>query len=170
MKQTGVIRKIDELGRIVLPKEIRKNLGIYDGESLEIFVDEKGVYLQKYSKILDLKDVADSLCEIFFNNFKMDMLVIDREKIVSSSNSALINGCVPSVVAHFMEDRESYESVCEESFFDVSLNGYFLMKPIIIDTDCLGMIILYKQSSFLPIEKNILNFCLEIFNKKIDKG
>ena len=46
MKETGIIRKIDELGRIVLPKEIRRSLGIKDGEDLEIFVDNQGIYLQ----------------------------------------------------------------------------------------------------------------------------
>ena len=48
MKQTGVTRKIDELGRIVIPKEIRKNLGIRDGETLEIFTNEDSIILKKY--------------------------------------------------------------------------------------------------------------------------
>ena len=48
LKETGIIRKIDELGRIVLPKEIRKNLGIKDGEDLEIFVRDKGVKYYRY--------------------------------------------------------------------------------------------------------------------------
>ena len=71
MKQTGVVRKIDELGRIVLPKEIRRNLGIKDGESLEIFVDEKGVYLQKYSKISNLKEISKELCIDIFDVMTM---------------------------------------------------------------------------------------------------
>ena len=49
MKATGVTRKIDELGRVVIPKEIRRNLGIRDGESLEIFINEDSIILKKHS-------------------------------------------------------------------------------------------------------------------------
>lgn len=67
MKATGIIRRMDDLGRVVIPKEIRRNLGIREGDPLEIFVDNGGVCLIKYqpetaTKILDdfkeLKDYA----------------------------------------------------------------------------------------------------------------
>ncbi len=56
MKQTGVTRKIDELGRIVIPKEIRKNLGIRDGETLEIFTSEDSIILKKYFDVRNYED------------------------------------------------------------------------------------------------------------------
>ena len=71
MKATGIIRRIDDLGRVVIPKEIRRNLCIREGDPLEIFVDKGGVYLIKYqpetiTKILDefqeLKDYASEYC------------------------------------------------------------------------------------------------------------
>ena len=63
MKTTGVVRKIDDLGRIVIPKEIRRTLKIRDGESLEIFVDKEMVTLKKYSTMEDLQEVAQKLTE-----------------------------------------------------------------------------------------------------------
>ena len=51
MKATGVTRKIDELGRVVIPKEIRRNLSIRDGESLEIFTNEDSIILKKHSQL-----------------------------------------------------------------------------------------------------------------------
>lgn len=168
MKQTGVVRKIDELGRIVLPKEIRRNLGIRDGESLEIFVDENGVYLQKFSKILDLKEMGKELCQDIFDCMHIEMMVLDRDKIVASSMESLLGNKVPSVVDHFMEDREEYSSVHFESFFDVSLVGYFLMKPIIISTDCIGMLLFYKKDPFVEWERNLLKFLVQQFIRKID--
>ena len=56
MKNTGVVRKIDELGRIVIPKEIRKTLNIGTGEDLQIFVENDSIVLKKYIKMLSLKE------------------------------------------------------------------------------------------------------------------
>ena len=58
MKTTGIIRRIDELGRIVIPKEIRKNLRIKNGESLEIYLENDSIILKKYSQIESLKNVS----------------------------------------------------------------------------------------------------------------
>ena len=62
MKATGIIRRIDALGRIVIPKEMRKSLRIKEGENLEIFVDSNdNIVLKKYSAIKNLEDLAQSL-------------------------------------------------------------------------------------------------------------
>lgn len=165
MKQTGVIRKIDELGRIVLPKEIRRNLGIKDGENLEIFVDENGVYLQKYSKILDLKKLGDVLVTEIGDCLGINALIVDRDKVVSASvKNYDIN--LSSEIDHLMNEREEYASKQEESFF--GLTGYFLMKPIIVSTDCLGMIILMKDKAFNEWENNFLKFLTMLFVRKIE--
>ena len=84
LKQTGVTRKIDELGRIVIPKEIRKNLGIRDGESLEIYTSDDSIILKKYYEVKKLEDVCDKLCEIIKNIYDVNILITDREKVVSS--------------------------------------------------------------------------------------
>ena len=74
MKQTGVTRKIDELGRIVIPKEIRKNLGIRDGESLEIYTSDDSIILKKYYEVKKLEDVCDKLCEMIKNIYDVNKL------------------------------------------------------------------------------------------------
>ena len=61
MKATGVVRRIDDLGRIVIPKEIRRSLKINDGDSLEIFVDTNEVILKKYSLLDDMVDLSKKL-------------------------------------------------------------------------------------------------------------
>ena len=63
MKTTGVVRRIDELGRIVIPKEIRKTLKIKDGESLEIFLEDGNIILRKYSHFDDLKNFYDKFVD-----------------------------------------------------------------------------------------------------------
>ena len=61
MKSTGMIRKIDELGRIVIPKEIRNNLKIKDNEAVEIYVEEDKMILQKYNQMLSYEDKCNKL-------------------------------------------------------------------------------------------------------------
>ena len=61
MVNTGLVRKIDELGRIVVPKEIRRSLGIKDGEEMEIYIDESSIILKKFQRLLTFKD-------LLFNN------------------------------------------------------------------------------------------------------
>ena len=91
LKETGIIRKIDELGRIVLPKEIRKSLGIKDGEDLEIFVRDRGVYLQKYSHLLNMTDILEPLCCLAYEVMGLKFIVTDREKVITAFDSSLVN-------------------------------------------------------------------------------
>jgi len=61
MKATGIIRKIDELGRIVVPKELRKAMNIKEGDGLEIFVENETIILKKYNYSQDITDVLEEL-------------------------------------------------------------------------------------------------------------
>ena len=80
MKTTGIIRRIDELGRIVIPKEIRKNLRIKNGESLEIYLENDSIILKKYSQIESLKNVSIDYVEAFNQIIKHNIIVTDRNK------------------------------------------------------------------------------------------
>ena len=64
MKATGVVRRIDDLGRIVIPKEIRRNFKINEGDSIEIFVDNNGIVLKKYSLLDDMVEIASNLVDV----------------------------------------------------------------------------------------------------------
>ena len=87
MKTTGVVRRIDDLGRIVIPKEIRKSMRIKDGESLEIFLDSDNIILKKYSDLGDLvdfyKNYADSI-NLYVNE---NIIIVDRNNIVAIAGS-----------------------------------------------------------------------------------
>lgn len=64
MKATGIVRRVDELGRVVIPKEIRKIMGIREGEALEIFVEDKRVIFEKYEPMDMEKEKNKKRCEI----------------------------------------------------------------------------------------------------------
>ena len=87
LAKSGITRRIDELGRIVVPKEIRYNLGIRDGEPLEIYTNDNAIIIKKYSQVENIKDISNNLCNIFADICKIGILISDREKIIATSNN-----------------------------------------------------------------------------------
>lgn len=111
MKATGVVRRIDDLGRIVIPIEIRRSMKIRDGDPLEIFVDKDGeVILKKYSAIADLEDFVRQLADTFHQATGLICLVTDRDRVVVSAGGnqrELVNRAIGPVVFRAMEERRT---------------------------------------------------------------
>lgn len=88
MKATGIVRRIDELGRIVIPKEIRRTHKIREGTPLEIFSGENGeLVLKKYSPVLELEDIATDSVKSVFDVLELDCFVCDKDSIISVEGS-----------------------------------------------------------------------------------
>ncbi len=171
MKSTGVIRRIDELGRIVLPKEIRRNLGIREGENLEIFVEDDKVILKKYSKIKDFKEIINQICEIVTNVYDIHLIVTDRDKVeYSNVDSLLVGRELDSKLIGFIHNRESVlkNEMQSYKFNEVEKNGYFFVQPIISLTDCLGLILLYNDSPIKEENITLLKFLANLIASKVD--
>lgn len=89
MKATGIVRRIDDLGRVVIPKEIRRTLRIREGDPLEIFTDREGeVILKKYSPIGELGDFATEYAESLHNTSGHIICVADRDSIIAVSGAS----------------------------------------------------------------------------------
>ena len=148
MKQTGVTRKIDELGRIVIPKEIRKNLGIRDGESLEIFTSDDSIILKKYYEVRRYEDLSSKLCELIKNIYNVDLVITDREKIITSSNKDIVeNSKLNNKFLELIDNREMFISKELSTInFGNDVSGYYTVVPIIASSDSLGLVILISAS------------------------
>lgn len=173
LKSTGVIRRIDELGRIVIPKEIRRHLGIREGENLEIFIEEDKIVLKKYSRILEYADFSSNLCEIVSSIMDFGIAITDRDKVVSFSDNIkldLKNVSLNSKMIGNIQSRENYESNAYEKIEigEYEVEGYFFMQPIISSIDCLGLILLVKDKSFSKEEKLFAKFVSQMIANKID--
>lgn len=157
MNKTGVTRKIDELGRIVIPKEIRKNFNIRDGETLEIFIDEEGILLKKYFEINNNIKIGSKLCEIIKNIYDIEVFITDREKVVISSIDEIINKKLDDKLITYIDERMVYESndMIDIDFEGITLNGFFTIVPIIVDSNSVGLVIFYnkKLQSLLNLGK-----------------
>ena len=170
MKSTGVVRRIDELGRIVIPKEIRRNLGIRDGENVEIFTEYDSIILKKYNRMTGASYLANSLCEITYNEFNYKIIITDREKIIASADITkdIINKNIPKEDLNLIENREIVTK--EDYIFKIDkeeLKGNFIFIPIISLNDSIGLVIMYSEQK-LTNELTIGKLIASIFSKKLD--
>lgn len=86
MKATGIVRRIDDLGRVVIPKEIRRTLRIKEGDPLEIFTNSEGeVIFKKYSPVGELSEVSGMFAEVLFKSSTEPVAVCDRDHIIAVS-------------------------------------------------------------------------------------
>ncbi len=89
MKATGIVRRIDDLGRVVIPKEIRRTMRIREGDPLEIFTDREGeVILKKYSPINDLGEFATEYVESLYEALGLPIFLSDRDEMIAMAGVA----------------------------------------------------------------------------------
>ncbi len=111
MKATGIVRRIDDLGRVVIPKEIRRTLRIREGDPLEIFVDREGeVILKKYSPIRELGEFAKEYADSLFEATGHITCISDRDTIIAvagASKKEYLNKAVGPAIEQAMEERKT---------------------------------------------------------------
>ena len=150
---TGIIRRIDELGRIVIPKEIRKNLRIKNGDNLEILVDGENITLRKYSQIENATDMASVYAESFYQVLKYNVIVTDTDKVVAISGNLrkkYLNMGISETVERMIERRESFVERKKKSIEispSISEFGYYAVSPIINNGDSIGMVIILSTDT-----------------------
>ena len=144
MINSGITRRIDDLGRIVVPKELRNNLGIRDGEPLLISTQDDAIIIKKYSKIETLEDKIQKYCQIINGVIDTKIIITDREKVIYTDVEGLINEKLDSTLKDLIDERESYIKEELTSFFN--LKGYFIVVPIITFSDSIGLVILYSEN------------------------
>ncbi len=147
MKTTGVIRRIDELGRVVIPKEIRKNLRIKNGETLEIFVEDNDIVLRKYSPVENLEVEVSKYVDIFNQVIKHNIIVTDRNKVIAVAGNLKKNYLdkeITEFTEHSIDRRDSFVERQKKNFEFVSgnvENGYYSFSSIVNNGDALGAVI-----------------------------
>lgn len=155
MKATGIVRRIDDLGRVVIPKEIRRTLRIREGDPLEIFVDREGeVILKKYSPIGELGDFAKEYADSLHEAIGHIACIADRDNIIAVAGAPkkeFLDKPIGSAVEKVMEERKPVliNSPAEE-FFPINVDGETkfsaeVIAPIIAEGDPIGAVILLSR-------------------------
>ncbi|GAB3054586.1 stage V sporulation protein T [Virgibacillus ainsalahensis] len=153
MKATGIVRRIDDLGRVVIPKEIRKTLRIREGDPLEIFVDREGeVILKKYSPINELGHFAKEYAEALFDSLQFPVLICDRDEVIAvagESKKDYLSKNISSEMAKIIENRSNvFETQAGHMEIidgkEQELSSY-CMSPIIANGDSIGCVIVFSN-------------------------
>ena len=155
MKATGIVRRIDDLGRIVVPKEIRRTLRIREGDPLEIFTDRDGeIVLKKYSPIGELSQFAGEYAESLAQTTGHLVLITDCDHVVTASGQGrkeFEGKPISRQLEEVISERKSYlASRNDADFIKVTLddNGEFgqqALSTIICEGDAIGAVILYER-------------------------
>ena len=156
MKETGVLRRIDELGRIVIPKELRKKLKIREGDFLDIFVEDNNIVLQKYSALKDIEAVLNSLIVSLGKSYSLKMIVVDSASVIASNINSFKNEML------ITDELASYINKCETTLLNknvelkicdgVSYEANVLIKPITVYGDLYGALLIFFEYE-LPKDK-----------------
>lgn len=113
MRATGIVRRIDDLGRVVIPKEIRRTLRIREGDPLEIFTEKDGeVIFKKYSPMGEFADFAGQICETMHKTTNKIAAIADRDSVISvygTPRRELIDKRISSDLERIMEARQLYQ-------------------------------------------------------------
>lgn len=161
MKATGIVRRIDDLGRVVIPKEIRRTLRIREGDPLEIFVDRDGeVILKKYSPIGELGDFAKEYAESLYESTGHITIISDRDTVIAvagGSKKEYMDKQIGMLLENCMENRKTmietnagnYEIVkdSQEAF------SSFVVAPIVAGGDPIGTVVMLNKDDSVKMSQ-----------------
>lgn len=175
MKSTGVIRRIDELGRVVIPKEIRKTLRIKDGESLEIYLENTSIILKKYSMFDGLHKFYKIFVDSIYEELNENILIVDRDVVLAAAGDIrkdYLERSVSDDVDKVIQGRRSEVSRERQDVFIVSgikINASYIISPIIVNGDAIGAVIMLSTTKELDDnDVKSINIASKILSKYIE--
>lgn len=148
MKATGIVRRIDDLGRVVIPKEIRRTMRIREGDPLEIFTDREGeVIFKKYSPIGELNSFAAQYAETLHKTCGMAVIICDRDAVIAAAGlpkKDYIDKKLSPEFEEIIEGRSAYSYLPGSTIVKVTGEaqsaGISCAMPIIADSDLIGCV------------------------------
>ncbi len=150
MKATGIVRRIDDLGRVVIPKEIRRTMRIREGDPLEIYTDADGeVIFKKYSPMGELAQFSAQYCEVLSRAANLPVLITDRDHVVTCSGISrkdTVDRRVSDEMEALMESRSTYIASANEKRSMTAIRGsdrkIAVAYPIIGGGDVSGAVVM----------------------------
>ena len=158
MKATGIVRRIDDLGRVVIPKEIRRTMRIREGDPLEIFTDKDGeLIFKKYSPIGELSDFAAQICDSLRKSTDGIAAVCDRDSVIAIAGGArreLLDKPISPQLTEIMDGRSVYRHQNGGSSLPVSpADDKFCLSvaaPVITEGDVMGCVLFITPRGSMP--------------------
>lgn len=152
MKATGIVRRIDDLGRVVIPKEIRRTMRIREGDPLEIYTDSQGeVIFKKYSQASEISLFTSIYADCIYKAISMPIIITDRDKVISCAGlpkKDTIEKQITPDLENIMEKRAPFISPNGVECINAveGINKYAILAfPIISSGDIEGAVLLLKE-------------------------
>lgn len=177
MKATGIVRRIDDLGRVVIPKEIRRTMRIREGAPLEIFTDtEGGVIFKKYSPVGELSDVTEHYADVLYRSVSTPVLICDRDRVISCagvSKREFIDRHISEDLERIMEERKIFSGESADVLYPVDGVSYgaSIAAPILSNGDILGAVVfLWSDGSKIsPTEIKLAQVAASFLGRQMEE-
>ncbi|MGE5507486.1 MAG: stage V sporulation T C-terminal domain-containing protein [Chitinophagales bacterium] len=174
MKATGIVRRIDDLGRVVIPKEIRRTLRIRENDPLEIFTDREGeIIFKKYSPMGDLGDFAQEYVDALHESTGHIAVIADQDEIIAVNGApkkTLVGRRITGDVERLLETKQSQliTTPTENSPVDgYSCSGQ-VIAPIVKDGEVLGAVMLLtKDGTVTEVERKLCETAANFLAKQL---
>ena len=162
MKATGIVRRIDDLGRVVIPKEIRRTMRIREGDPLEIYTDHEGeVIFKKYSPIGELASFATQYAETLHKTGELSVVITDRDGVIASAGlpkKEFLDKRLTGELENLIDERKLYTYTGGKSIAVTELSGGYslrCMMPILTEGDIIGCVASLSDTPQSPDETEI---------------
>ena len=157
MRATGIVRRIDDLGRVVIPKEIRRTMHIREGEPLEIFTDkEGGVIFKKYSPIGEVSEFTMQYAEAINKTSGLPVAICDMDNVIAAAGvpkRELLSQPITGQLAQLLEKRKSFfasESGDEIPVTEMAEDHISYLSPIVSEGNVIGAVMSLKRKDAAP--------------------
>lgn len=175
MKATGVVRRIDDLGRIVIPKEIRKSLRIREGDSLEIYTDgSDSIILKKYSHVENINNFITQYVDAVYSSSKRDIIVTDTERVIAAAGN-FRRDLVGKKISTSLDEKIQKRALLKfekgevlEITDNFSINQSAVLKPITVYGDIIGACIVIADNTIGDIEKSLVDITSIFIGKYLE--
>ena len=148
MKATGIVRRIDDLGRVVIPKEIRRTMRIREGDPLEIYTDREGeVIFKKYSPIGELTTFATQYADTLYKTCNLEVIICDRDAVIAVagvSKKEFMDKALSPMLEEIMQGRSAYRYENGQKIYPTGDEGSSYVScamPIISEGDVIGCVV-----------------------------
>ncbi len=178
MKATGIVRRIDDLGRVVIPKEIRRTLRIREGDPLEIFVAREGeVILKKYSPINELGHFAIEYAEALYDAIHYPIFICDRDEIIAVSGVSKKEYAnrqhgihVEDAIENRLNKLETEKSTLEIVRGKEEEVQSYIMSTIVANGDPIGCIVIISKTDevLTEIESKVAETAANFLGKQME--
>jgi AbrB family transcriptional regulator (stage V sporulation protein T) len=184
MKATGIVRRIDDLGRVVIPKEIRRTMRIREGDPLEIYTDREGeVIFKKYSPIGELHTFAAQYADTLSRTCNMSILICDRDAVIAVggvSKKEFVDKSVSSSLEHIMQTRTLYrhaDASTSEKIYAIHDESNLYVScamPIVSEGDVIGCVVSLcddgtkKDAAASEVESKLVSTAANFLGKQME--